>query len=112
MGHDPRMTSLQVDAAALRTAARQLAAAAGELAVAHDQAGSVLDVDVPRLHGGAAGSASQMLEDALAACFRLGESNGRLADALSYAAENTEQLEQILAACLTPDHGSRPDAAP
>lgn len=112
MGHDPRMTSLQVDAAALRTAARQLAAAARELAVAHDQAGSVLDVDVPNLHGGAAATASDMLHAALAACFRLGDSNRRLADALSYAADHTEQLEKILAACLTPAHGSRPDAAP
>ena len=112
MGHDPRMTSLQVDAAALRTAARQLAAAAGELVVAHDQAGGVLDVDVPHLQGGAAATAGHMLQEALAACSRLGESNGRLADALSYAAENSEQLEAILAACLTPAHGSRPDAAP
>jgi hypothetical protein len=106
------MTSLQVDAAALRTAARQLAAAADELAVAHDQAASVLDVDVPHLQGDAAATASHMLLEALAACFRLSDSNGRLADALSYSAENTEQLEGILAACLTPSHGSRPDAAP
>jgi predicted signal transduction protein with EAL and GGDEF domain len=106
MGHDPRMTSVQVDAAALRTAARQLATAADELAVAHDQAGSVLGVDVPHLHGDAAATASHMLHEALAACYRLSESNQRLSDALSYAADHTEQLEEILTDCLTPAHGS------
>jgi hypothetical protein len=111
MGHHPRMTSVQVNAASLRTAARVLGAAARELAVAHDQAGSVLDVDVPHLHGAAAVQARGMLQEALGACFRMGGSDQQLADALEYAAEHTEQLEMILVACLTPAHGSRPDAA-
>jgi hypothetical protein len=112
MGHDPRMTSLQVDAAALRTAARQLETAARDLALAHDRAGRDLDVDVPFLHGAASAHARDMLQQALAACFRLGESDRRLADALAYAADHTEHLEAILVDCLTPAHGKRPDAAP
>ena len=106
------MTSVQVDAALLRTAARQLGAAARELADAHDQAGNVLDVDVPRLHGMAAVQASSLLQEALAACFRMGESDQRLAEALDSAADHTEQLEAILIDCFAPAHGGRPDAAP
>lgn len=106
------MTSVQVDVTSLRTAAWQLGRAAQELAIAHDRAGSVLDGDVPRLDGAAAAQARDMLQEALAACFRLGESDRRLAEALSYAADHAEQLEAILAACLTPPHGDRPDAAP
>jgi hypothetical protein len=106
------MTSLQVDTTALRAAAEQLRQAAGELTVAHDQAGSVWAVDVPRLHGAAAAEARRMLQEALAACLRLGQSADRLADALAFASDNADQLESILVACLTPSHGSRPDAAP
>ena len=106
------MTSLQVDTTALRTAAWQLRHAAGELSAAHDQAASVLDIDVPRLHGAAAAQARGMLQEALGTCFRLGDSAQRLADALTYASDHTEQLESILVACLTPAHGNRPDAAP
>jgi hypothetical protein len=111
MGHDPRMTRVQVDIAGLRTAARQLGASADDLAVAHNRADQVVDLDVPRLHDGAATQASTMLQEALAACFRLGESDRRLASALDSAADNAEQLEAILVACLMPAHGSRLDAS-
>jgi hypothetical protein len=112
MGHYPRMTSLQVDVTALRAAARHLGSSADELAIAHDRASTVLDADVPRLHGIAAAQARDMLQEARAACFLLGENDHRLAEALAYAADHAEHLESILVACLTPSHGSVPDAAP
>lgn len=106
------MTSLQVDVHSLRAAARQLDQAADQLLVAHDRAGSVLDGDVPRLHGSAAAQARDMLGKALAAASVLGESDRRLAVALTLAADHTEQLESILSACLTPRQRSQPNAAP
>jgi hypothetical protein len=95
------MTSVQVDAPSLRSAARSLAEAADQMAVAHNRAGAVLQGDVPHLHGRAAAQASEMLHEALAACARLGESDRRLAEALFLAAEHTEQLESILVSWLT-----------